>query len=171
MQTDFKTHALIITLAGTSILATALISEIWGGLTPCALCLQQRWPYYIALPLTAFIWVGARRAPIALKGLLVPVGLIFALGAVLGFYHAGVEYGLWAGPPGCGGGSIGFETTADLLNAMARAKPVRCDEAAFALFGISLAGYNFFASSGLALLAWHGATRALPQEKSQETIK
>ncbi|MEC8291507.1 MAG: disulfide bond formation protein B, partial [Pseudomonadota bacterium] len=47
MQTDFRTHALIITLAGTGILATALMSEIWGGLTPCALCLQQRWPYYI----------------------------------------------------------------------------------------------------------------------------
>ena len=164
MQTDFRTHALIITLAGTGILATALISEFWGALTPCALCLQQRWPYYIALPLTALIWVGAHRAPIALQGLLVPVGLIFALGAVLGFYHAGVEYGLWAGPTGCGGGSVGIETTADLLNAMARASPVRCDEAAFTLFGISMAGYNFLASSGLALLAWHGATRILPQQ-------
>ena len=164
MQTDFRTHALIITLAGTGILATALISEFWGALTPCALCLQQRWPYYIALPLTALIWVGAHRAPIAFQGLLVPVGLIFALGAILGFYHAGVEYGLWAGPSGCGGWSVRIETTADLLNAMARAKPVRCDEAAFTLFGISMAGYNFFASSGLALLAWHGATRKLPQQ-------
>ena len=171
MQTDFRTHALIITLAGTGILATALISEIWGGLTPCGLCLQQRWPYYIALPLTALIWVGAHRAPIALQGLLVPVGLIFALGAALSFFHAGVEYALWAGPSGCGGGSVGFETTADLLDAMVRAKPVRCDEAAFALFGISMAGYNFLASSGLALLAWHGAAGALPQETSQETIK
>mgnify|MGYP001374123662 FL=1 len=164
MQTDFRTHALIITLAGTGILTTALISEFWGALTPCALCLQQRWPYYIALPLTALIWAGAHRAPIALQGLLVPVGLIFALGAVLGFYHAGVEYGLWAGPSGCGGGSVRFETTADLLSAMALAKPVRCDEAAFTLFGISMAGYNFMASSGLALLAWHGATRTLPQQ-------
>jgi hypothetical protein len=34
-----------------------------------------------------------------------------------------------------------------------------------------MAGYNFLASSGLALLAWHGATRALPQETPQETIK
>ena len=115
MQTDFKTHALIITLAGTAILATALASEIWGGLTPCALCLQQRWPYYIALPLTALVWVGGDRAPIALQGLLVPVGVIFAAGAALGFYHAGVEYVLWAGPSRCGGGSSGFETTADLL--------------------------------------------------------
>ena len=164
MQTDFRTHALIITLAGTGILATALLIEIWGGLSPCALCLQQRWPYYIALPLTALIWVGAHRAPIALQGLLVPVGLIFALGATLGFYHAGVEYGLWAGPSGCGGGSVGFETTTELLDAMARAKLVRCDEAAFTLFGISMAGYNFLASSGLALLAWHGATRTLPQQ-------
>ena len=171
MQTDFRTHALIITLSGTGILATALMSEIWGGLTPCALCLQQRWPYYIALPLTTLIWVGAHRAPIALQGLLVPVGLIFALGSALGFYHAGVEYGLWAGPSGCGGGSVGFESTADLLDAMARAKPVRCDEAAFTLFGISMAGYNFLASSGLALLAWHGATRAMIEEPPRETIK
>jgi disulfide bond formation protein DsbB len=175
MQTNFKTHAFIITLAGTGILATALASEFWGGLTPCALCLQQRWPYYIALPLAALIWLGAHHAPIALRGLLVPVGVIFAAGAALGFYHAGVEYALWAGPSGCGGGlagsSGGFETTADLLDAMARAKPVACNKAAFTLFGISMAGYNFLASSGLALLAWHGATRTLPQETSQETIK
>ena len=171
MQTDFRTHALIITLLGTGILVIALMSEIWGGLTPCALCLQQRWPYYIALPLTALIWVGAHRAPIALQGLLVPVGLIFALGAALGFYHAGVEYELWAGPSGCGGGSVGFERTADLLDAMARAKPVRCSEPAFKLFGISIAGYNFLASSGLALLAWHGATRTMPEEPPRETVK
>ena len=171
MQTGFKTHAMIITLAGTGVLATALMSEFWGGLIPCALCLQQRWPYYIGVPLAALIWLGAHHAPVALRGLLVPVGVIFALGAGLGFYHAGVEYALWAGPSGCGGGSGGFETTADLLDAMARAKPVRCDEAAFTLFGISMAGYNFLASSGLALLAWHGATRALPHETPQETIK
>ena len=175
MQINFKTHAFIITLAGTGILVIALASEFWGGLTPCALCLQQRWPYYIALPLAALIWLCAHHAPIALHGLLVPVGVIFALGAALGFYHAGVEYALWAGPFGCGnglaGGSSGFETTADLLDAMARAKPVACNKAAFTLFGISMAGYNFLASSGLALLAWHGATRTLPQETSQETIK
>ncbi|MGB1118570.1 MAG: disulfide bond formation protein B [Parvibaculales bacterium] len=171
MQTGFKTHALIITLAGTAILATALASEIWGGLTPCALCLQQRWPYYIALPLAALVWVGGDRAPIALQGLLVPVGVIFAAGAALGFYHAGVEYALWAGPSGCGGGSSGFETTADLFDAMARAKPVACDKAAFTLFGISMAGYNFLASSGLAVLAWHGAMRAMPQETPRETVK
>ena len=74
MQTNFKTHAFIITLAATGILAIALMSEFWGGLTPCALCLQQRWPYYIALPLVALIWLGAHHAPIALRGLLVPVG-------------------------------------------------------------------------------------------------
>ena len=175
MQTNFRTHAFIITLAGAGILAIALASEFWGGLTPCALCLQQRWPYYIALPLAALIWLGAHHAPIALRGLLVPVGAIFALGAALGFYHAGVEYALWAGPSGCGGefagGSGGFETTAELLNAMARAKPVTCDKAAFTLFGISMAGYSFLASSCLALLAWHGATRAIPQDIPQETIK
>ena len=104
MQNDLKIHAAVITLAGTAVLATALISEVWGGLVPCALCLQQRWPYYVALPLAALIWAGAASAPTALRGLLVPVGVIFALGAALGFYHAGVEYGLWAGPSGSGGG-------------------------------------------------------------------
>lgn len=164
MQNDFKIHAAVITLAGTAVLATALISEVWGGLVPCALCLQQRWPYYVALPLAALIWAGAASAPTALRGLLVPVGVIFALGAALGFYHAGVEYGLWAGPSGCGGGTVGFDSTAELLSAMAQTKPVRCDEAAFTVFGISMAGYNFLASAGLALVAWHGAGRALSEE-------
>ncbi|HCD17340.1 MAG TPA: hypothetical protein DEQ83_06845, partial [Rhodobiaceae bacterium] len=59
---------------------------------------------------------------------------------------------------------VGFDSTAELLSAMAQTKPVRCDEAAFTVFGISMAGYNFLASAGLALVAWHGAGRALSEE-------
>ena len=85
MQTGFKTHALIITLAGTAILATALASEIWGGLTPCALCLQQRWPYYIALPLTALVWVGGASRADCLAG---------AAGAGRRYFRAWRSFGL-----------------------------------------------------------------------------
>ena len=166
MNQNIQSHAALISLIGGATIATALGSEIWGGLVPCALCLQQRWPYYIAVPLAVLVWAGAHKAPEALRGLLVPVGVVFALGAALAFYHAGVEYGFWQGPSGCGGGVHEFGSTSDLLDAMARIKPVRCDEAAFTLFGISMAGYNFLISSALAILAWRGATRAAPQRKT-----
>jgi disulfide bond formation protein DsbB len=42
---------------------------------------------------------------------------------------------------------------------------VRCDEPAWTLFGLSMAGYNFFAALGLAALAALGAARARDGER------
>jgi disulfide bond formation protein DsbB len=46
--------------AATFLLAAATIIGAWGfeligGYKPCALCLQQRWAYYFALPVLALI--------------------------------------------------------------------------------------------------------------------
>jgi disulfide bond formation protein DsbB len=133
----------LVTLAATAIIATALASEIFGGLVPCALCLQQRIPYYIAVPVLVLMLLANDKAPPALLGL---VGLVFAVGAGLAGYHAGVEYGWWAGPAACGAGANLPSSLAELNEALKTAKVVRCDEAAFSLFGLSMAGYNFIAS-------------------------
>ena len=72
-----------------------------------------------------------------------PVGMIFLAGALLAFYHAGVEYGFWPGPASCAqGAQQSFDTINQLMQALDAGELVRCDEAAFTLFGISLAGYN-----------------------------
>jgi len=137
------------------VITLALLSEYVGGLLPCALCLKQRWPYYLAVPLLSLAFIYAPHSRDAVLGLLRTVGVIFIAGAALGFYHAGMEYGAWAGPDSCGGGGAQAESTAALFDALTEGKMVRCDAPAFTLFGISLAGYNMLVSLVLAGLAFY----------------
>jgi disulfide bond formation protein DsbB len=146
----------LLIISATAVIATALASEIFGGLVPCALCLQQRWPYYIAIPILTVCGLARGSAPASSAPLLALVGLIFLVGAGLAAYHAGVEYKWWAGPSGCGGGTSLADNTRALLQALQNEKVVRCDEAAFTLFGLSMAGYNFLASLALAALSGLG---------------
>lgn len=144
---------------GFVVIATALASEIYGGLIPCALCLKQRVPYYVALPLLALAFVYAPHGGQAARGLLVTVGVIFLIGAGLGVYHAGIEYGSWDGPATCGGGGALAPSTDALFQALQTKSIVRCDAPAWTLFGISLAGYNALASLALASCALWPATK------------
>ena len=136
-------------------ISLAWASEIFGGLPPCALCLQQRLPYYVAVPVLVMMVLAGQRLS-ATPWLIAAVGGVFLMSAWLAGYHAGVEYGWWTGPDTCGGGSGLPSSTAALAEALKSAKVVRCDEAAFSLFGISMAGYNFLMSLLLAGLCGAG---------------
>ena len=135
------------------VLVIALVSLYWGGLMPCALCLKQRVAFYVAVPLLALAYIYAPRAPLAMRGLLSTIGIVFLANAGLGFYHAGIEYGWWLGPASCGGGGAPALDTGALFEALQNRSMVRCDAPAFTLFGLSLAGYNVFACLVLAGLA------------------
>ena len=131
---------------------TALLSQYIGGLMPCDLCLKQRLPYYIGIPILALAsWQGfSFRARAAQLG-----GLVFFASAGFGFYHAGVEYGFWQGPSACSQ-TISMPETIDSLEAMLTQSVVSCNKPAFVLFGISMAGYNFLVSMLIAGLSWRG---------------
>ena len=135
------------------VLVIALVSQYWGGLMPCALCLKQRVAFYVAVPLLALAYIYAPRAPLAMRGLLSTIGIVFLANAGLGFYHAGIEYGWWLGPASCGGGGAPALDTGALFETLQNRSMVRCDAPAFTLFGLSLAGYNVFACLVLAGLA------------------
>lgn len=136
-----------------AVISVAMLSEYWGGLIPCALCLKQRVAFFVALPLLALAYIYARHAPLATRGLLTTIGIIFLANACLGFYHAGIEYGWWLGPASCGGGGAQALDTGALFEALQNSSMVRCDAPAFTLFGLSLASYNVFACLVLAGLA------------------
>ena len=80
------------------------------------------------------------------------LALAMAVGACLAAYHAGVEWHLWAGPQECSG-DPNFGRSGSLLEQLNTVIVVRCDEAAWRLFGISLAGYNAVISAALAYIA------------------
>ena len=143
---DRLAHRLAL-LVPALLLGGAYISEYAFGLHPCEMCWWQRWPHFAALALALLaLRVPARRALTALAAIAILVS-----GAIGGF-HAGVEYGWWEGITSCA--AIAPAQDADPLEAIMNAPLVRCDEPAWTLFGISLAGYNFLISvaSGLAIL-------------------
>ena len=83
--------------------------------------------------------------------------------AAIGLYHVGVEQLWWDGPSGC---SSQLNTNLDLssLTDTLLATPViRCDEIAWQLFGISMAGWNMLLSLAIAGLGLYGLIDSVKQ--------
>lgn len=142
--------------------------QLIGGYVPCELCLEQRLPYYAGLPLILLAVVLARRMP-RLAGLAAGVAaLAFLVGAAIGAYQAGAEWGFWPGPTDCGGGTGPVTDATDLLAQMEATRLVSCTEASFRFLGLSFAGWNVVASGAVALLALAGALLAGQARKPPE---
>jgi disulfide bond formation protein DsbB len=145
---DYSTRSLLLLLlVGSGIIVlVALGFQYLDGLAPCELCLYERWPYYAAV-VVALAGIAGRGAGSRLfMGLAV---LLFAGGAALAFYHVGVEQHWFTGPTACTGTVGGAQTIEELRRQLLARQPVNCDEAAWRLVGISLAGWNLLASLGL----------------------
>jgi disulfide bond formation protein DsbB len=140
-------------LLGLAAITIAWASQLFGGLVPCELCLEQRIAYYIGLPILALILLAWNRLPLAVwyAGLAV-VAAVFAWSTYMGAYHAGVEWGFWPGPTACTG--TGLDIDFGDLNNINGNRVVPCDAVQFRLLGISLAGFNALVSLAIvALLA------------------
>lgn len=132
-------------------MAGALGSQYIGGLYPCEMCHWQRWPHYaaIAIALLAFLV----NAPGAKRMLVILAAMAIAISGAIGVFHAGVEYGWWQGITECSvlNSGSGKDILADIMSSPL----IRCDVAQWALFGISLAGFNaLFSLGGAALILW-----------------
>jgi len=154
---------LAVLMAGT--VGTALIFEHGFGFIPCALCLEQRTPYYTAIPVALLAamaawmtWPGCIS-----RGLLLVVGLFMAYGLVLAIYHSGVEWQWWAGPRDCvAAGDNSVTNAGDLLGALDTTRAPSCDQAAGRFLGLSFAGWNVISSALFGALALRAAV--LPSE-------
>jgi disulfide bond formation protein DsbB len=143
--------ALAVALGAAATVGGALIFEHAFGYVPCKLCLIQRNPYYIAIPLGL---VAALLPPRWVRAGLWLLALVFVVSAGLGAYHSGVEWGFFAGPSDCGGGSgAGTGNVGDFLNQLQSTRVVSCTEAAWRFLGLSLAGWNVLISLALAAFA------------------
>ncbi|WP_029354691.1 disulfide bond formation protein B [Bosea sp. 117] len=147
--------ALIVALASAATLAGAWFFQLVIGLAPCPLCLEQRIPYYVAIPVALMAAVAAdQRRPTLARLLLGAAGVLMLAAAGLAIYHAGVEWHWWQGPTACSG--AGPVQGGNLLTDLNAARVVRCDEAPWRLFGISLAGWNALIAATLAVVAFAG---------------
>jgi disulfide bond formation protein DsbB len=128
--------------------------QLLGGFAPCPLCLQQRYAYYIGIPLlfAALVLLTTGRAKAA--GLLfLLVGFAFLANAGLGVYHAGAEWKYWPGPDTCSASTTALPKAGGVLKSIGGAAVVRCDEAAGRFLGLSFAGWNVLLSVALCIAA------------------
>jgi disulfide bond formation protein DsbB len=150
--------ALMVAGIAALTLAGAWYFQLVQGLVPCPLCLEQRYAYYLAVPLGLIVAAAAARdAPRAmlLAGLAL-LALAALANAWLGTYHAGVEWGFWKGPTECTGPVVNFGSAASMFEHLDSVKVVRCDEVQWRFLGLSLAGYNVLISLLMAAIAAWG---------------
>lgn len=152
--------------AAVFVIGTATILGAWGfqivgGYLPCALCLQQRVPYYLGLPLVLAALLAALLGakPSVPRSLLVIAGLIFAVNVFLAGYQAGAEWRLWEGPSTCGGASGAGEGS--LLDQIRSIRIVSCTDPSWRFLLLSFAGWNAVVSAGLFVLSLWGAFRRM----------
>lgn len=155
--------AIGVFVLGLATILGAWAFQIFGGFVPCQLCLEQRIPYYIGLPLVLVsIISGMVGAPAWLtRGALLLAGLVFVWGVYLSGFHTGVEYGWWLGPADCGAGALPTGT-GNLLEDLNNIRIVSCSEASWRFpdgWGLSFAGWNLVVSVILAAGALCGASR------------
>jgi disulfide bond formation protein DsbB len=154
--------ALAISAIAALTLAGAWFFQLVLDIRPCPLCLEQRYAYYLAVPLGALVaWAAARHAP---RGVTVTGLVLLALAALgnawLGGYHAGVEWGFWQGPTECSGPVLDLGRAGSLFDNLDKVKVIRCDEVQWRFLGLSLAGYNVLISLAMAAIAIWGIVRS-----------
>ncbi|NJR13584.1 MAG: disulfide bond formation protein B [Phyllobacteriaceae bacterium] len=154
----------LVAFAALGLLCAAIVIALGfqhlGGFIPCALCLEQRTPYYVAIPLLAAgLLLHARSAPaFMVRGCFALAAITMLYGMALGVFHAGFEWQLWAGPADCavvnGGNAV---AAGDLLSTIDSTRPPSCDQAAGRFLGLSFAGWNAVSAAFGAVLAGYAA--------------
>lgn len=137
-----------------SLLGGALGFQYFGGMEPCELCLKQRWVHGIAVGV-AMMGMSAAPSSIRRAGSLFILSAALACCAAVAGFHVGVEQHWWGSS--C---SVHIQTglsVEEILKAISRAPVAKCDEIAWQMLGLSMAGWNTILS---ALAAWLAFSRA-----------
>ena len=137
---------LIATLGSLGMMIAALGFQYIGELPPCKMCYWQRYPHIAA------IGIGILFLFLAYRGLLLLAALSALTTGFIGVYHVGVEQKWWQGPDTCTSSSTDGLSVDQLLDQIMTAPLVRCDEIAWSLMGISMAGWNAIVSFALAFM-------------------
>ena len=148
---------LVIFLLSSAVLGTAYIFQFGFGYAPCELCYYQRYPYMAIIAISG-IGVMAQKNLIKLGRptiifLLILCCILLVLEAGIAAYHAGIEYKWWQGATACTANVSFSGSVEDRLAQLMSVPVIRCDEAQWSLFGISMAGYNFFSATIIAVFA------------------
>ena len=108
------------------------------GHKPCNLCLIERVPYIAAIILISLVFILNKYQKIISSLILI----FFIFGAVVSFYHFGIEQGFFSESLVCDLGNSQPLNKEDLLNQLKKTEIVSCKDVTFRFLGLSLATIN-----------------------------
>lgn len=155
---------ILITLAAWGMFVASIIAEHVFNLLPCSMCMYQRYMHFAIGALGLMIYHIPHRVSVLI------VSMAFLGSAGLAGYHVGIEHGVFPAPKSCGQ-AMKADSIEELRAKLLNRPTVRCDKPAWTLGGISMAGYNFLASLGLAALGFLSYRRqkfSLSQEEKSK---
>ena len=115
------------------------------GHKPCNLCIIERIPYISAIILISLIFILNRYQKIISSLILI----FFIFGAIVSFYHFGIEQGFFSESLICELTNNNPLNKEELLNQLKKAEIVSCKDVAFRFLGLSLATINTIISLAL----------------------
>ena len=108
------------------------------GHKPCNLCIIERIPYIAAIILISLIFILNRYQKIISSLILI----FFIFGAVVSFYHFGIEQGFFSESLICDLGNSRPLNKEELLNQLKMVEIISCKDVTFRFLGLSLATIN-----------------------------
>jgi len=130
-----------------------------GGYAPCPLCYSQRHWHWGVLAMSVLALILQRTALYRPRLAVFIIGLVLTGSALMAGFHVGVEQGVFtyvcAVPEELGDLTIDWDAPLEVPS---------CDDPAWTLMGISMAGYNAIISALMALASF--AVALWPEKKS-----
>ena len=131
------TILLIFSFSIFALIAAYFIQFILGH-QPCNLCLIERTPYFVSIILILFLFISGKYE----KKISMIICILFLFGAIVSFYHFGIEQGFFSESFVCDLENKNINLSAsDLLKELEK-NTVSCKDVTFKLLGFSLATLN-----------------------------
>ena len=108
------------------------------GHKPCNLCIIERIPYIASIILISLVFILNRYQKIISSLILI----FFIFGAVVSFYHFGIEQGFFSESLICELTNSEALNKEELLNQLKKAEIISCKDVTFRFLGLSLATIN-----------------------------
>ena len=130
--------AAALVAVSSAVVLVAFLFEHIGGFAPCELCWYQRYAHMAGLAGALLGLYFHRQASVSATLLMVAAAAIL-VGVAIAGYQVGVEQTWWESS--CAA-PIKGDTIEELRASLLAAPNVRCDEVAWSLWQISMAGWN-----------------------------
>ena len=129
-------------------LIVVFIVEHGLGHQPCKLCIYERVPYILSIFFILELILFKRNEKITL----LLISLIFAISAILAFYHFGIEQGLFTESFVCESKNSSENLSKEQLLEQLKQSTISCKDVSFKVLGFSLASINTIFSTVMSVI-------------------